>query len=287
MRQPRQRFIDTGDTRIAVNHWRGSGDPVLLLHATGFHSRCWDQVVHLLPERDIYAADLRFHGASGDNGKVSWAAMCADILHVVETLDLQRTVGAGHSIGGHILARVAVRVPQHFARLLLIDPVIQCPERYARMRRFAAQHSAADHPVSRRRNQWRGPQEMYERFLSRPPFNTWRPEVLRDYCDHALGPADAQGNHPLACDPLHEASIYMHQENNAVIYEELPDLQLPVTLLRAPPGTGSTPDFRNSPTWPQLAGVLPDCHEVYLPDNNHFIPMQDPALVAKYILAGQ
>jgi hypothetical protein len=44
-------------------------------------------------------------------------------------------------------------------------------------------------------------------------------------------------------------------------------------------------DLSTSPTWPQLADALPDCKEIFLPNLNHFIPMQDPALVAECIQA--
>ena len=69
------------------------------------------------------------------------------------------------------------------------------------------------------------------------------------------------------------------------IFEELGKIVTPVTLLRAPPGDPSEPYQGNSPTWPELASALPDCREVYLPHLNHFIPMQDPALVAGHIRA--
>jgi hypothetical protein len=44
-------------------------------------------------------------------------------------------------------------------------------------------------------------------------------------------------------------------------------------------------DLSTSPTWPDLAAALPDCEEMFLPDLNHFIPMQNPALVAETIQA--
>jgi hypothetical protein len=62
---------------------------------------------------------------------------------------------------------------------------------------------------------------------------------------------------------------------------------MPVTLLRAPPAEDLLGDLSASPTWPQLASTLPCCREIYLPNHNHFIPMQDPALVARYILEAQ
>ncbi len=107
--------------------------------------------------------------------------------------------------------------------------------------------------------------------------------MLRDYCDYALRPADNDDLRQLACDPLNEAGIYVNQKGNEVILNELPRIITPVTLLRAPPGDDSLPNLSTSPTWPGLAAALPNCREVYLPQLNHFIPMQDPALVAEYI----
>ena len=76
---------------------------------------------------------------------------------------------------------------------------------------------------------------------------------------------------------------YLNARGNERILAELPKLTLPVTLLRAPPGENLTADFSASPTWPELASALPCCREIYLPGHNHFIPMQDPELVARYI----
>lgn len=283
MPEPRNFRIDIGDVELSVYEWQGEGDPVLLLHATGFHSRCWNQVVKQLPGRHIYAVDLRFHGHSGDEGEVDWNVLSQDIVLLIEQLDLNNLVGVGHSIGGHLIARAAVRVPQRFKQLLLIDPVIVSPQDYVQFLEQTAAFSATDHPVSRRRNQWRDAQEMFQRFKDREPFNSWQPEVLRDYCDYALHPSSEEGYRQLLCDPINEASVYISQSGNEVIHEELPRLQTPVTLMRAKFTGTSITDLAASPTWPELASVIPDCREIYLPQMNHFIPMQDPALVARHI----
>jgi pimeloyl-ACP methyl ester carboxylesterase len=159
------------------------------------------------------------------------------------------------------------------------------PERYTQLHRFTAGIDARDHPVSRRKNQWRDADEMYQRFKDRAPFDSWQPEVLRDYCDYALRPTDNDAIRQLACDPINEASFYLNQKGNESIHRELPNITTPVTLLRAPPGDDAISNLSTSPTWPELAAALPDCEEIFLPDLNHFIPMQDPALVAKTIQA--
>lgn len=287
MQEAKEFRVDIGDIELSGLEWAGSGDPILLLHATGFHSRCWNQVVKRLPGRHIYAVDLRFHGASDGSGRPNWLVMADDIFRLIEALNLNRLVGVGHSIGGYLIAHAAARIPQRCKHLILIDPVIMSPDRYAQFRIFAEGLEAKDHPVSRRKNQWRDAREMYERFRERAPFNSWQPAVLRDYCDYALRPANGAELRQLACDPVNEASLYLSQMGNESILAELPSINTPVTLLRAPAGDSALPDLSTSPTWPALASALPQCHEVYLPDLNHFIPMQDPELVADYIRAVQ
>jgi pimeloyl-ACP methyl ester carboxylesterase len=283
MQEPCEFRLDIGDIELAGVKWPGSGDPILLLHATGFHSRCWKQVVKQLPGRHIVALDLRFHGASGGDGKPDWGLMTDDVCQLIEKLDLKQIIGAGHSIGGHLMARAAARMPDRFRHLILIDPVIMSAEHYTQFRELSAAISASDHPVSRRKNQWRDANEMFERFQGRTPFSTWQPQVLRDYCDYALLPADDNAFRQLACDPVNEASIYLNQQGNEVIHEELTRIVTPVTLLRAAPGENGPTDLSSSPTWPGLAEALPDCREIYLPELNHFIPMQAPELVASCI----
>jgi len=279
--------VDLGDIELAVYRWAGRGDPVLLLHATGFHSRCWREVVRHLPGRNVYAADLRFHGASGATGALDWEVMARDVVRLVEKLDLTAITGAGHSIGGYLLARAAEQAPQRFSHLVLIDPVILPPERYAWFSRQSGEPRGEDHPVSRRKNSWRDAEEMFQRFRERPPFDSWHPGVLRDYCDYALRPAGEEELRSLACDPVDEARIYLNQAGNEVVLAELQNITAPVTLLRAPPREDDPFSLLGSPTWPGLAAALPRCREVYLPHLNHFIPMQDPELVARHILAAR
>jgi pimeloyl-ACP methyl ester carboxylesterase len=277
--------VDIGDTELSVFEWPGSGDPILLLHATGFHSRCWNEVVKCLPGRHIYAVDLRFHGTSGEEGPVNWHILADDTCTLIERLDLTNLVGVGHSIGGYLIARAAAHAPQCFKHLVLIDPVICSAGRYAEIRDIPEHVTAKDLPVSRRKNDWHDENEMYERFKEREPFNAWQPAVLRDYCNYALRPAKDNEMRTLACDPLSEAGIYLNQRGNEVILPELASITAPVTLLRAPTGKSSLADLSGSPTWPELASAFPNCQEIYLPDLNHFIPMQDPELVAHYIQA--
>jgi lipase len=279
---PVERIFEASTARIAYAEWGRSGDPVIfLIHATGFHGRCWDEVVRALPE-GFNVIDLRGHGRSEKTGPIAnWAEPARDIAELVEHLNLDGAVGAGHSMGGHILVQIAAANPGAFQRLVLVDPVIMAPEMYASMSFWPR---GTEHPVARRRNSWASWEEMFDAFKNRNPYSLWVPKVLEDYCRYGVQPS-SNGNFELACPPAVEASIYMGSLGTD-IYEAVAKVTAPVTILRAKeraPGPRDQLDFSASPTWPELASVFANARDVYLKDLTHFIPMQDPALVARYI----
>ncbi|NJN53120.1 MAG: hypothetical protein HC809_16535 [Gammaproteobacteria bacterium] len=60
-----------------------------------------------------------------------------------------------------------------------------------------------------------------------------------------------------------------------------------MTVLRAMRNEGARDvmNFANSPTWPELANQFAQGRDVHLAHLTHFIPMQEPELVAKFIQA--
>lgn len=275
--------VEVSEVALQVNEWPGTGDPVLLLHATGFHSRCWDSIARRLSGVPVYAVDLRFHGGSDRHGQVNWLSMVRDIEELLEVLELKQVVGAGHSLGGYIMAYVGAKQQERFKHLVLIDPVLFERQHYHENYAPLDTVDPAESPVSRRKNVWQDAQEMYQRFRHRAPFDRWQDQVLRDYCQYALRTVPDETAVELACNPLHEASIYLHQKGNEAIYDILPGLETPVTLLRAPQDLENPDNLAGSPTWPGLADFLPNARDVYLPELSHFIPMEDPVLVADFI----
>ncbi|HEX7037156.1 MAG TPA: alpha/beta hydrolase [Pseudomonadales bacterium] len=285
--QPTQHDFQGSQVRLTYFEWGAGGDPtVLLVHATGFHARCWDRTVAALPEGyRAVAVDMRGHGRSERRGPYLWESFGRDLEELVEVLALRGAIGVGHSMGGHCVTQVAARQPEAFSRLVLVDPVIFDPEAYAEDR-YRGYATAEDHPVARRRNDWASWEEMYERFRERHPFSLWRPEVLEDYCRYGVLPKPDGSGYELACPPLVEASVYLGNTRTDV-HALVPRITVPVSVLRArgrEPGEEPTLDFSKSPTWPRLAEEFPNGRDVYLPELTHFIPMQAPELVARFIV---
>ncbi|MEQ1755806.1 MAG: alpha/beta hydrolase [Micropepsaceae bacterium] len=284
--KPGLSFFNASEARIAYFEWGERGaPPIFLIHATGFHARCWDQTVASLPAGfHIIAVDQRGHGRSEKRGPItSWLDPARDVIELIHHLQLAPAIGVGHSKGGHILVQAAAALPDAFKRLLLIDPVIMAPEVYDAI---AVWPEGVEHPVARRRNSWASWEAMYEAFRDRKPYSLWQPQVLSDYCQYGVMPkADGSGVE-LACPPEIEASIYKAASGNN-IYNLIPSIRIPVTVMRAKqrePGPRDHTDFSASPTWDRLAGQFAQGSDVFLPELTHFIPMQKPALIANYIV---
>lgn len=264
---------------LAVWRWPGDLPAIVLSHATGFHGRCWDQIVARLPNRLCIAPDLRGHGRSSKpQPPYHWRPFGQDLAALLIEMDIRDAVGVGHSMGGHSTVLAAALQPQSFARLLLLDPVIRPRSSYT------GPSPEVDF-VLRRRDSWASPEQMFQRFKDRMPFQSWDVATLRDYCNYGLLP-DPEGNgFVLACPPAVEASIYAHNsEKESDLYEEIPRIHLPVHIVRSRAGEFGVSNFQASPTVPELASFFPNGRDTALTEVSHFIPMEAPDVVAELIL---
>ncbi|MHB8630024.1 MAG: alpha/beta fold hydrolase [Aggregatilineales bacterium] len=277
--QPRQFRVTANGVALAVFEWLGTEPPLLFVHANSFHARCWDQVIAHLPGQHCYAIDQRGHGRSDKpDPPYAWRSFGEDVSALAQHIGLTGAIGIGHSLGGHAVTLAAALNPALFSALLLLDPVIFSQSLYTG--RLKGEHFAA-----RRRAVWESPDAMFERFKDRLPFSRWQPAVLRDYCNYGLLPTVQGNGYMLACPPTIEADIYAGGtalESN--IYPEISTIQIPVRVLRAG-AVQARPaeDLSSSPTAPDLATYFQRGIDTHLSDYSHLFPMENPALVARYI----
>ncbi len=106
----------------------GEGPPVILAHGLTAHR---DLVVHgsrALPRAgyDVIRYDARAHGTSdpGASGSRNYEALSGDLAAVIAEVGARRPVLAGHSMGAHTIASLALRDPEAVAAVVIIGPAI-------------------------------------------------------------------------------------------------------------------------------------------------------------------
>lgn len=283
---PEEIYLSVNEIDICCFRWgKPGGRQAMMVHATGFHARCWDQVIARLPgDWDVVSIDMRGHGRSEKKGPYKWEQFASDLGEVASQLEIKNSIGIGHSMGGYCVTQVAASLPEVFSDLVLIDPVIMSPDVYKTGLKKHTYESVEEHPVARRRGHFVSWKDMLERYRDRSPYSLWNPKVFEDYCLYGVIPAENGDGVDLACPGLVEASIYMGNSESS-IHHQIPKVRQNTMILRAPPREADSMDmdFTKSPTWPGLVDAFPNAREQYFERLTHFIPMQEPHLVAEVI----
>lgn len=127
------RFVDTAEGRIA-HHEAGEGEPALvILHGFTGHR---DDFIGILPSlgerRRVLAPDLRGHGDSeSEPGTSGWSfdQLVNDLLAFLDALGLERIDLLGHSVGGFVALRTALRAPDRIRSLAFLCTAPETPSR--------------------------------------------------------------------------------------------------------------------------------------------------------------
>jgi 3-oxoadipate enol-lactonase len=126
------------------------GPPVLLAGSLGTHRQMWDDHVQWLSQawRPI-AFDHRGHGDSPvPVGPYTMAELGADVLALMDRLELQRASYVGLSIGGMVGLWLAVNAPQRIERLVLICTAAHAPAQAYRDRAAAVRDAGTTEVVA-------------------------------------------------------------------------------------------------------------------------------------------
>lgn len=105
--------------------------PVVFVHGMACSADIWDaQLAHTGQTRRAIAIDLRGHGASTPpaDDDYSVASCAADLLAVLEALELDQIALVSHSFGSCVALAVAAAQPNAIAQLVLVDPPVDCTQ---------------------------------------------------------------------------------------------------------------------------------------------------------------
>jgi pimeloyl-ACP methyl ester carboxylesterase len=259
----------------------GSGPALQLAPANGFPPEAYRPLAAALGARHRVLGYRPRPLWDGSRPSIkSWHELADDMLAAMEEELAEPVIGAGHSLGGILTLYSAVRHPERFRGVALIDPVIMprhlLPLLWAGRRVGLHRRHPLARGAARRRASFASAEEARARYQGRGLFAGFAPEALEGYLEGGLRP-HADGGVTLAWPREWEAHIFSLAPVDT--WGAVRRLQVPLLIVR-----GASSDMLIDSSWARLRRVLPRASLVELP-GGHMVPMEQPAAVAAAILA--
>lgn len=264
----------------------GSGEAwINFLHANGYPPLAYRQLLTLLSQKSLVLAMRQrpLWPGSDPAALPDWRPLADDLSQFLDAHHMNGVVGIGHSVGGLTTLRLALRQPERFSRLVLIDPVL-FPIRMIFFWRLAYQLGVAYrlHPLVRgalrRRTIFESRQAMFANYRSKAVFRNISDGALQDYVE-AMARTRPDGQVELAYPPKWEARIYVTSLlADLELWRDLPSLKPPLMIIR-----GAETNTFWAETGRRVQCCLPQAQVVAIPDASHLVALEKPQEVYELI----
>ena len=247
----------------------GAGAPLLLLHGFTGDSSIWrDLAAKLPPDLRPIRLDILGHGNSdkpSDQASYRMPALAADILDLLNQLQLQQAHLLGYSMGGRLALYLALRHPDRFASLILESAspgLANAPERAERRRR----DETLAELIEARGASW------FADYWERLPL--WDTQATLP-AEHA----SAQRKHRKSNDPRGLANSLRGLGTGAQpsLWHNLPKLTIPTLLI------AGELDAKFLNLNQAMAQQIPNASLVVIPSAGHNTHLEDPSAFAQAV----
>jgi len=249
----------------------GAGRPLLLLHGFTGSAATWAPLISALPSHfRTIALDLIGHGRSDsppDAGRYHMTRCVADLLAILDVLEIVRTDVLGYSMGGRVALHLATAAPERVGALVLESSspgIADAAERHARI---TADEALAD-LIER---------EGLEAFVER-----W--EHLPLFASQSALPEDTRARlhaQRLRNDPLGLANSLrgMGAGQQEPLWDRLGGLNVRTMLI------AGELDTKYRAFAGEMLALLPNAHAVIVPGAGHAVHLEQPQAFTKNVLA--
>jgi len=126
-----------------------------------------------------------------------WPYLVDEIIHYIEQHYATPVIGVGHSLGGFLLFYAAIRRPDLFKALVILDSPLMGPRRswsiwLAKKLGFIDRVTPGGNTL-RRRDNWASVEMAHDYFARKPVFARFDPDCLSDYALHGTVEKDGGG----------------------------------------------------------------------------------------------
>ena len=204
-----------------------------------------------------------------------WRALADDLLAAFAAQDMGGIIALGHSLGAIVSLLAAIKEPQRFKALILLDPVFLLPKALDEIGIAWEQQAIDCLPLvvgaKRRRRSFDNRDDALAHFRAKPLFADWSDEALRLYVEYGMQARADQAGIELAWSPEWEAwyfsTVYLK------IWEALPRLNglVPTLIMR-----GETSDAFVRQALEEVKLMLPSAAYYKMAAQGHLFPQSAP-----------
>ena len=262
----------------------GNGTPLHFLHANGYPPECYEPLLELLKnQHHVFGMKLRplWDGTKPEDLN-DWHPLSDDLLRFLSDRGTDPVIGVGHSIGGIVTLRAAIRDPKKFRALILLDPVLFIPSFLIGWNVLRAIGlGEKTHPLiagtKKRRRTFDNLETVFRGYRTRPIFRYMSDESLKTYIKGITKPK-TDGTYELAYSPEWEARIYLTGLRDFDLWRELPKLEVPTLIIR-----GAETDTFLEKAERLVKKKNPKIQVVTMQKATHILPLEHPQEVAGLI----
>lgn len=109
---------------ISYDTYRSSVSPVVIMHGLFGSKNNWNtlaKAINKQTKRRVITVDARNHGDSPHSSIMTYPSMADDVKVFLESLDIEKAILIGHSMGGAAMMCTALNYPNIVAKLLIVD----------------------------------------------------------------------------------------------------------------------------------------------------------------------
>lgn len=269
----------------------GGGQPLYFLHANGFPAGCYRGLLARLAGRYHAVAMVQRPLWEGSDPRSinDWKPLSGDLLRFLDERQAAPAWVVGHSLGAVVTLRAALRHPDQFGAIVLIDPVLFPAGRILQWNLVRFFGRANSHPLiaaaQKRRQSFDDLDRLFGAYRQREYFRYMDDESLRDYIGSIACPAK-DGGYRLCYSVDWETRIYATGIwPDLDLWRGLPRLRVPALILR-----GAETDTFWESTARRVQRANPGIQVKTLDRATHLVPLERPDesadLIHAFILGG-
>jgi len=219
-----------------------------------------------------------FHEGEDPSNLKDWDGLRDDLIKLADEHGWKGIVGMGHSLGSTVTMMAAIKRPDIFSRLIIIEPpcIDQIFFRILSVIPYViAKNVVPPSKVAlKRRHKWPSRENAFDLLRSKKIFNNWSDRTLHAYLKYGLE-EDENGEYRLRYSKNWESKIYCTIQNP---YKLFPKISVPCLCVRA-----GESDVINEKNWQKWKEMHKNAQFVNIPGSGHLLPMEKPKVIADLI----